>query len=68
MSLNVVGDSNNENNFLHKLLLTNTQVSKVCKIFSNNSSANTKFSKTQSHKTRQSRGFLGWLLGPLLKT
>ena len=26
ISSNVVGDSNNENNFPHKLLLTNTQV------------------------------------------
>ena len=59
MSLNVVGDSNNENNFLHKLLLTNTQVSKVCKIFSINSSANAKLSKTQLHKMRQPGGFLG---------
>ena len=30
---NIVGNSNNENNFLHKLLLTNTQVSKFCKCF-----------------------------------
>ena len=31
ISSNVVGDSNDENNFLHKLLLTNTQVSKFRK-------------------------------------
>ena len=30
---NVVGDSNDENNFSHKLLLTNTQVSKLRKAF-----------------------------------
>ena len=65
---NVVGDSNNENNFLHKLLLTNTQVFKLHKVFLNNSSANTKSSKTQLHKIGQSGGFLGRLLGPLLKT
>ena len=35
-SSNVVGDSNDENNFLHKLLLTNTQVPKLYKAFSNN--------------------------------
>ena len=29
ISSNVVGDSNDENNFPHKLLLTNTQVSKL---------------------------------------
>ena len=46
-SLNVVGDSNNENNFPLKLLLINTQVSKFRKDFGNNSSANTKLSKTQ---------------------
>ena len=57
-----------ENNFLHKLLLTNTQVSKLCKPFANNSLANIKLSKTQLHKIGRSRGFLGRLLGPLLKT
>ena len=34
---NIVGDSNDENNFPHKLLLTNKQVSKLCKAFANNS-------------------------------
>ena len=33
LSSNVVGDSNDENNFQPKLLLTNTQVSKLCKAF-----------------------------------
>ena len=37
-----VGDSNDENNFPHKLLLTNTQVSKSRKAFANDSSANIK--------------------------
>ena len=50
LSLNIVGDSNDESNFLHKLLLANTQVSKLCKAFGNNSSANIKLSKTQLHK------------------
>ena len=45
-SLNVVGDSNDENNFTHKLSLTNTQVSRLCKAFTNGSSANIKLSKT----------------------
>ena len=40
----IVGDSNDDNNFLHKLLLTNTQVSKLHKAFANNSSANIKLS------------------------
>ena len=62
ISSNVVGDSNDENNFLHKLLLTNTQVSRLCKIFTNNSSANIKLSKTQFHKIGKLGGFLGTLL------
>ena len=33
LSLNVVGDSNDETHFPHKLLLTDTQVSKICKAF-----------------------------------
>ena len=49
------------------MLLTNTQVSKLRKAFANNSPANIKLSKTQLHKIGQSCGFLGRLLGPLLK-
>ena len=64
----IFGDSNDENNFLHKLLLANTQVSKLCKAFPSGSSANKKWSKTQLHKIGQSGGFLRRLLGPLLKT
>ena len=40
----------------------------MCKAFVNGSSANIKLSKTQLHKVGQSGGFLGRLLGPLLKT
>ena len=67
LSSNVVGDSNDENNFQLKLLLPNTQVLRLCKAFANGSSANTKL-KTKLHKTGQSGGFLDTLLGPLLKT
>ena len=35
ISSNAVGDSNDENNFGYKLLLTNTQVSKLCTAFAN---------------------------------
>ena len=42
LSSNVVSDSNNENNFPHKLLVTNKQVSKHRKTFANNFSANIK--------------------------
>ena len=62
----MIGD--NEANFPHKLLLTNTQVSNLRKAFANNSSADIKLSKTQLSKMIQSGGFLGRLLGPLLKT
>ena len=51
--LNVVDDSNDQNNFPHRLLLTNTQVSKLLKAFSNNSAANIKLSKIQLHKIGQ---------------
>ena len=42
--------SNDATNFPHKLLLTNTQVSKNHKAFANVLSANIKFSKTQLSK------------------
>ena len=45
ISSNVVGDSNDENTFHHKLLLTNTRVSKLRKAFANNSSANINYEK-----------------------
>ena len=63
---NMVGD--NETNFPHKLLSTNRQVSNLRKAFANHSSADIKLSKTQLSKMIQSGGFLGRLLGPLLKT
>ena len=51
-----------------KLLLTNRQVSNLCKAFANHLSTDIKLSKTQLSKIIQSGGFLGILLGPLLKT
>ena len=53
-SSNVVDDPNDENNFPHKFLLTNTQVSRLRKAFVNNSSVNIKLSETQLHKIGQS--------------
>ena len=38
ISSNAIGDSNDENNFPQKLLLTNTQVSRLRKAFAYNSS------------------------------
>ena len=51
----------------HKVLLTSRQVSNLRKAFSNHLSAHIKLSKTQLSKMIQSGGFLGRLLGPLLK-
>ena len=66
LSSNMIGD--NETNFTHKLLLTDRQVSNLRKAFTNNSSTDIKLSKTQLSKMIKSGGFLGKLLGPLLKT
>ena len=66
LSSNMIGD--NESNFPHKLLLTNRQVANLRKAFANYLSTDIKLSKTQLSKMIQSGGFLGRLLGPLLKT
>ena len=50
------------------MLLTNTKVSKIRKVFTNSSSANIKIWKTQLHKIRELAGFLGRLLQSLLKS
>ena len=67
LSSNIIGHSNDENNLPHKLLLTNTQVSRLHKAFSNISSANIKLSKPHFHKVGQPGGFLGRHLQPLIK-
>ena len=66
LSSDMIGD--NETKFPYKLLLTNRQVSNLRKAFSNHLSADIKLSKTQFPKMIRSGGFLGRLLGPLLKT
>ena len=68
LSWNVFGENNDDISFWPKILLTDTQLSKLCKAFANGSSANIKLSKAQLNKTGQSGGFLGRLIGPLLKT
>ena len=52
----------------HKLLLTNGQVANLRKVFANYSSTDIKLSNTHLSKMILSGGFLGRLLGPLLKT
>ena len=66
LSSKMIGDD--ETNFPHKLLLTNRQVSNICKAFANFLSTDIKLSKTQISKMIQSGGFLGRLLGLVLKT
>ena len=66
LSSNMIGD--NGTNFPHQFLLTNRQVTNICEAFAYNSSIDIKLSKTQLFKMIQSGGFLGRLLGLLLKT
>ena len=57
-----------ENDIPHELLLTTRQKIKLRNAFDNNMSTDLKLSKAQISKIIQSGGFLGRLLGPLLKT
>ena len=66
LSSNMVGDD--ETNFPHKLLLTNRQVANIREAFANYLSADINLSKTQLSKMTQLVGFLGSLLGLLIKT
>ena len=65
ISSNMVGNSNDNTNFPHELLLTNRQVANIRKAFAKNTSTDIKLSKTQLSKMIQSGGFLGNLLGKL---
>ena len=56
------------NNLPHEVLLTTRQTTKPRNAIENNMSTDTKLSKAQISKIIQSGGFLGKLLGPLLKT
>ena len=67
-SSNMIGNSDDETNFPHKLFLTNRQVANLHKAFAKHTSTDIKSSKTQLSKMIQSGGFLGTLLGPLLRT
>ena len=57
-----------ENWLPHKLLLTTRQKTELRNAFNNNMSTDLKLSKAQISKIIQSGGFLGRLLGSLLKT
>ena len=58
----------NGDNLPHELLRTTRQKTKIRNAFNNTTSTNIKLSKAQINKIIQSGGFLGKLLGPLLKT
>ena len=47
LSSNMIGNSDDETNFPHKLLLTNRQVASIRKAFANYLSTDIKLSKTQ---------------------
>ena len=63
LSSNMISDD--ETNFPHKLLFTNRQVPNLHKAFADKWPTDIKLSKTQISKIG---GFLGRLLGPLLRT
>ena len=73
LSSNMIGNSDDEANFPHKLLLTNRNVINICKAFANHTSTNIKLSKAQLIKM-QKFGFLRFLASllksglPLLKS
>ena len=48
ISLNFIGGSNDEANFTHKSIVTNTKVSRIQKAFANGSSGNTNFKNSNT--------------------
>ena len=66
LSSNMIGNSDDETNFPHKLLLANRQVANPRKAFTNHTSTDIKLSKAQLTKM-QKGGFLRFL-APLLKS
>ena len=63
---NVIGNSDDEANFPHKLLITNRQVANIREAFANHTSTDIEFSKAQLTKMQKGR-FLRFL-APLLKS
>ena len=62
----MIGNSDDETNFPHKLLLTNRQVANLHKAFANHTSTDTELSKAQLTKMQKCRFFR--FLSPLLKS
>ena len=57
LSSNVIGNSDDETNFPHKLLLTNRQFANLRKAFANHTSTDVKLSKAQLTKIAKRRVF-----------
>ena len=53
LSSNMIGNSDDETNFLHKLLLTNRQIANLCKAFANHTTTDIKLSKPQLTKIQK---------------
>ena len=68
LSSNMIGNSDDETNFPDKLLLTKRPFANLRRAFAKHAATNIKLSKTQLSKMIKSGGFLGRLLGPLLRT
>ena len=68
MTLRIRVKNFNKEDLPHELLLTTSQTTKLRNEINNNMSTDIKLSKAQIKKIIQSGGFLGKLLGPLLKT
>ena len=66
LSSNMIGNSDDEAKFSHKLLLTNRQVANIRKAFANHTSTDIKFSKAQLSKMQ--KGGLLRFLAPLLNS
>ena len=64
----MIGNSNDDTDFLHKSLLTNRQVTNLRKTFANNLSTDITLSKTQLSKVTHSGKFFSRFLGLLLIT
>ena len=60
LSSNMIGNSDDQANFPHELLLTNRQVPNLCKAFANHASTDIKLSKAQLTKMQKGR-FLRFL-------
>ena len=63
---NMIGNSDDETNFPHKLLLTDRQIANLRKAFANHTSTDIKLSKAQL--TKMQKGEFLRFLAPLLKS